>query len=312
MDLKGRSCLKLRDFTQEEILYLVDLAIELKGKRKQGIKGESLKGKNIALIFEKPSTRTRCAFTIGAQDEGGIATYLAGSELQLGEKESIEDTARVLGRMFDGIEFRGFDHEFVEALAEYSGVPVWNGLTDQWHPTQFLATLMTMKEHFGYVKGLKLVYLGDGRNNVANSLLVGCSKVGVDIAIAAPKKLQPGKELIATCEKLAEEAGSTVTVSDSLDVVEGADILYTDVWYSMGEEKKEQERIRLAVPYQVNTELMKRTGKETTIFSHCLPANKGKEVTEEVFESEASKVFDEAENRLHTIKAIMAATLGDR
>ena len=289
MDLKGRSFLKLLDFTQEEILYLVDLAIELKGKRKQGIKGESLKGKNIALIFEKPSTRTRCAFTIGAQDEGGIATYLAGSELQLGEKESIEDTARVLGRMFDGIEFRGFDHEFVEALAEYSGVPVWNGLTDQWHPTQFLATLMTMKEHFGYVKGLKLVYLGDGRNNVANSLLVGCSKVGVDIAIAAPKKLQPGK-----------------------DVVEGADILYTDVWYSMGEEKKEQERIRLAVPYQVNTELMKRTGKETTIFSHCLPANKGKEVTEEVFESEASKVFDEAENRLHTIKAIMAATLGDR
>ena len=312
MDLKGRSFLKLLDFTQEEILYLVDLAIELKGKRKQGIKGESLKGKNIALIFEKPSTRTRCAFTIGAQDEGGIATYLAGSELQLGEKESIEDTARVLGRMFDGIEFRGFDHEFVEALAEYSGVPVWNGLTDQWHPTQFLATLMTMKEHFGYVKGLKLVYLGDGRNNVANSLLVGCSKVGVDIAIAAPKKLQTGKELIATCEKLAEEAGSTVTVSDSLDVVEGADILYTDVWYSMGEEKKEQERIRLAVPYQVNTELMKRTGKETTIFSHCLPANKGKEVTEEVFESEASKVFDEAENRLHTIKAIMAATLGDR
>ena len=312
MDLKGRSFLKLLDFTQEEILYLVDLAIELKEKRKQGIKGESLKGKNIALIFEKPSTRTRCAFTIGAQDEGGIATYLAGSELQLGEKESIEDTARVLGRMFDGIEFRGFDHEFVEALAEYSGVPVWNGLTDQWHPTQLLATLMTMKEHFGYLKGLKLVYLGDGRNNVANSLLVGCSKVGVDIAIAAPKKLWPEKELIRTCEELAKEAGSTVTISDSLDVVEGADILYTDVWYSMGEEKKEQERIRLAVPYQVNTELMKRTGKPTTIFSHCLPANKGKEVTEEVFESEASKVFDEAENRLHTIKAIMVATLGDR
>ncbi len=312
MDLKGRSFLKLLDFTQEEILYLVDLAIELKEKRKQGIKGESLKGKNIALIFEKPSTRTRCAFTIGAQDEGGIATYLAGSELQLGEKESIEDTARVLGRMFDGIEFRGFDHDFVEALAEYSGVPVWNGLTDQWHPTQLLATLMTMKEHFGYLKGLKLVYLGDGRNNVANSLLVGCAKVGVDIAIAAPKKLWPGKELTQTCEEIAKEAGSTVTVSDSLDVVEGADILYTDVWYSMGEEKKEQERIRLAVPYQVNADLMKRTGKSTTIFSHCLPANKGKEVTEEVFESEASKVFDEAENRLHTIKAIMVATLGDR
>ncbi|MCI9271290.1 MAG: ornithine carbamoyltransferase [Dorea sp.] len=312
MDLKGRSFLKLLDFTQEEILYLVDLAIELKEKRKQGIKGESLKGKNIALIFEKPSTRTRCAFTIGAQDEGGIATYLAGSELQLGEKESIEDTARVLGRMFDGIEFRGFDHDFVEALAEYSGVPVWNGLTDQWHPTQLLATLMTMKEHFGCLKGLKLVYLGDGRNNVANSLLVGCAKVGVDIAISAPKKLWPEKELAEICEELAKESGSTVTVSDSLDVVEGADVLYTDVWYSMGEEKKEQERIRLAVPYQVNAELMKRTGKPGTIFSHCLPANKGKEVTEEVFESEASKVFDEAENRLHTIKAIMVATLGDR
>lgn len=312
MDLKGRSFLKLLDFTQEEILYLVDLAIELKEKRKQGIKGESLKGKNIALIFEKPSTRTRCAFTIGAQDEGGIATYLAGSELQLGEKESIEDTARVLGRMFDGIEFRGFDHDFVEALAEYSGVPVWNGLTDQWHPTQLLATLMTMKEHFGCLKGLKLVYLGDGRNNVANSLLVGCAKVGVDIAISAPKKLWPEKELTEICEGLAKESGSTVTVSDSLDVVEGADVLYTDVWYSMGEEKKEQERIRLAVPYQVNAELMKRTGKPGTIFSHCLPANKGKEVTEEVFESEASKVFDEAENRLRTIKAIMVATLGDR
>ncbi len=206
MDLKGRSFLKLLDFTQEEILYLVDLAIELKEKRKQGIKGESLKGKNIALIFEKPSTRTRCAFTIGAQDEGGIATYLAGSELQLGEKESIEDTARVLGRMFDGIEFRGFDHDFVEALAEYSGVPVWNGLTDQWHPTQLLATLMTMKEHFGCLKGLKLVYLGDGRNNVANSLLVGCAKVGVDIAISAPKKLWPGKELTEICEELAKES----------------------------------------------------------------------------------------------------------
>lgn len=312
MDLKGRSFLKLLDFTPEEILYLVDLAIDLKEKRKKGIKGDSLKGKNVALIFEKPSTRTRCAFTIGAQDEGATATYLAGSELQLGEKESIEDTARVLGRMFDGIEFRGFDHESVEALAQYSGVPVWNGLTDQWHPTQFLATLMTIKENFGKVKGLKLVYLGDGRNNVANSLLVGCSKVGIDIAISAPKKLWPDRELVEICEGLAKDAGSTVTISDSLDVVEGADILYTDVWFSMGEEKKEQERVKLAIPYQVNAELMKRTGKSTTIFSHCLPANKGKEVTEEVFESEASKVFDEAENRLHTIKAIMVATLGEQ
>ena len=311
MNMKGRSFLKLLDLTPEEIMYLVDLAQELKEKRKQGIRGNSLAGKNIALIFEKPSTRTRCAFTVGAQEEGAMATYLAGSELQLGEKESIEDTARVLGRMFDGIEFRGFDHEYVEALAEYSGVPVWNGLTDEWHPTQVLATFLTLKEHFGYVKGLKLVYLGDGRNNVANSLLVGCAKVGVDIAISAPKKLWPKKELVETCEALAKEAGSTVTISDSLDVVEGADILYTDVWYSMGEEKKQVERIKLSAPYQVNAALMKRTGKDTTIFSHCLPANKEKEVTTEVFEGEASKVFDEAENRLHTIKAIMVATLGE-
>lgn len=311
MDLKGRSFLKLLDFTPEEILYLVDLAQELKEKRKKGIRGNSLKDKNIALIFEKPSTRTRCSFTIGAQEEGGLATYLAGSELQLGEKESIEDTARVLGRMFDGIEYRGFDHSYVEELAKYSGVPVWNGLTDQWHPTQPLATLLTLKENFGYLKGLKVVYLGDGRNNVANSLMVACSKIGIDIAISAPKQLWPEQWLVETCEELAKAAGSTVTISDQLDVVEGADMLYTDVWYSMGEERKEQERIRLAVPYQINSELMARTGKDTTIFSHCLPANKGKEVTEEVFESDASKVFDEAENRLHTIKAIMVATLGE-
>lgn len=311
MNLKGRSFLKLKDFTPEEILYLVDLAYDLKQKRKQGIKGESLKGKNIALIFEKPSTRTRCAFTIGAQDEGGIATYLAGSELQLGEKESIEDTARVLGRMFDGIEFRGFDHEFVEALAEYSGVPVWNGLTDQWHPTQFLATLLTIKENFDDIKGLKVVYLGDGRNNVANSLMVGCAKVGINIVVSAPKRLWPDKDLVAECKEFAAAAGSTVEITDSVDAVEGADVIYTDVWYSMGEEKKAQERIKLAMPYQVNAALMKKTGKDTTIFTHCLPANKGKEVTEEVFESPASKVFDEAENRLHTIKAVMVATLGE-
>ena len=311
MDLKGRSFLKLLDFTPEEILYLVDLAQDLKEKRKKGIRGNSLKDKNIALIFEKPSTRTRCSFTVGAQEEGGLATYLAGSELQLGEKESIEDTARVLGRMFDGIEYRGFDHSYVEELAKFSGVPVWNGLTDQWHPTQPLATFLTLKEHFGHLKGLKVVYLGDGRNNVANSLMVACAKVGIDIAISAPKQLWPEEWLVETCEKIAKEAGSTVTVSDKLDVVEGADMLYTDVWYSMGEERQEQERIRIAVPYQINSELMARTGKDTTIFSHCLPANKGKEVTEEVFESDASKVFDEAENRLHTIKAVMVATLGE-
>lgn len=311
MNLKGRNFLKLLDFKPEEILYLIDLAYDLKQNRKKGIRGNSLAGKNIALIFEKPSTRTRCAFTVGAQEEGGIATYLAGSELQLGEKESIEDTARVLGRMFDGIEFRGFDHEYVEALAEFSGVPVWNGLTDDWHPTQFLATMLTLKEHFGYLKGLKLVYLGDGRNNVANSLLVGCAKIGVDISISSPKKLWPRADIVEICKEIAKESGSKVEISDSLDVVEGADVLYTDVWYSMGEEKKQVERIKLCAPYQVNTELMKRTGKDTTIFTHCLPANKGKEVTEEVFESEASKVFDEAENRLHTIKAIMVATLGE-
>lgn len=310
MNLKGRSFLKLKDFTPEEILYLVDLAEELKEKRKQGIKGNSLQGKNIALIFEKPSTRTRCAFTIGAQDEGGIATYLAGSELQLGEKESIEDTARVLGRMFDGIEFRGYEHEFVEALAEHSGLPVWNGLTDEWHPTQCLAMLLTLKERFGHLKGLKVVYLGDGRNNVANSLIMGCTKVGIHVAVAAPKRLWPKAELIEECKEYANAAGSTLEVTDELDVVVGADMLYTDVWFSMGEEKKEQERTKLALPYQVNAELMKKTGKAATLFSHCLPANKGKEVTEDVFESDASVVFDEAENRLHTIKAIMVATLG--
>ena len=311
MNLKGKSFLKLRDYTAEEILYLVDLAEELKEKRKKGIKGNSLQGKNIALIFEKPSTRTRCAFTIAAQDEGGVATYLAGSELQLGEKESIEDTARVLGRMFDGIEFRGFEHEFVESLAEFSGLPVWNGLTDEWHPTQCLAMLLTLKENFGYLKGLKVVYLGDGRNNVANSLIMGCTKVGINVAVSAPKRLWPRAELIEECKEYAKAAGSTLEVTDSLEVVEGADMLYTDVWFSMGEEKKEQERTKLALPYQVNAELMKKTGKEKTLFSHCLPANKGKEVTEDVFESDASVVFDEAENRLHTIKAIMVATLGE-
>ena len=310
MNLKGRSFITLKDYTPEEILYLLDLAADLKEKKKQGITGESLKGKNIALIFEKPSTRTRCAFTVGAADEGGIPTYLSGNEIQLGHKESIEDTARVLGRMFDGIEFRGFKQEHVEALAKYSGVPVWNGLTDEYHPTQILADLLTMREHFGYLKGLKFVYLGDGRNNMANSLMIGCAKMGVDFVIIAPESLWPKEELIGLCEEYAEASGATITVTDDTEAVSGADVLYTDVWASMGEEDKAAERIRLLAPYQVNTELMKKTGKEGTIFMHCLPAVKGKEVTEEVFESEASVVFDEAENRLHTIKAVMAATLG--
>ena len=311
MNLKGRSFLTLKDFTPEEILYLLDLAADLKAKKKQGITGNSLKGKNIALIFEKPSTRTRCAFTVGAADEGGNPTYLAGNEIQLGHKESIEDTARVLGRMFDGIEFRGFKQEHVEALARYSGVPVWNGLTDEYHPTQILADLLTMREHFGYLKGLKFVYLGDGRNNMANSLMIGCSKVGVDFAIVAPEALWPTKELIALCQGYAKESGSSITVTDDVNGVEGADVLYTDVWASMGEEDKAAERIAMLKPYQINQELMERAGKDTTIFMHCLPAVKGNEVTEDVFESKASVVFDEAENRLHTIKAVMVATLGE-
>ena len=311
MNLKGRSFLTLKDFTPEEILSLLDLADELKAKKKRGIKGKALAGKNIGLIFEKPSTRTRCAFTVATTDEGGIPTYLSGSEIQLGHKESIEDTARVLGRMFDGLEFRGFEHEYAVILAETSGVPVWNGLTDDYHPTQALATLMTVREHFGSLKGRKIVYLGDGRNNVANSLLIGCAKVGVDIVICGPEDLWPKDKLVRRCKEYAKESGSKVQITDDLKAVKGADVLYTDVWISMGEEKKEQERERISKPYQVNADLMKMTGKPDTIFLHCLPAVKGKEVTEEVFESKASLVFEEAENRLHTIKAIMVATLGE-
>lgn len=311
MNLKGRNFLTLKDFTAEEIMYLVDLAADLKEKKKNGITGNSLKGKNIALIFEKPSTRTRCAFTVGAQDEGGIPTYLSQHDIQLGYKESVKDTARVLGRMFDGIEFRGFKHEHVEQLAEYSGVPVWNGLTDEYHPTQILADLLTMKEHFGYVKGLNFVYLGDGRNNMANSLMIGCAKVGVNFAIIAPKELWPEDGLVELCKGYGDESGATVTITDSVDAVEGADVLYTDVWCSMGEEDKTVERIALLHPYQINQQLMDKTGKEGTIFMHCLPAVKGNEVTEDVFEKFADVVFDEAENRLHTIKAVMVATLGE-
>lgn len=312
MNLKGRHFLTLKDFTPDEIIYLVDLAAELKEKKKKGIMGNSLKGKNIALIFEKPSTRTRCAFTVGAVDEGGIPTYLAGNELQLGHKESIQDTARVLGRMFNGIEFRGFQHEHVEALAKYSGVPVWNGLTDLYHPTQILADLLTMKEQFGYVKGLKFVYLGDGRNNMANSLMIGCAKVGVDFVIIAPKSLWPIPALIEECKEYANISGSSVIVSEDVNEVDGADVLYTDVWCSMGEEEKAAERVALLQPYQINEDLMKRTNNEKAIFMHCLPAVKGNEVTEDVFESKGSVVFDQAENRLHTIKAVMVATLGDK
>lgn len=311
VNLKGRNFLTLKDYTADEILYLLDLAAELKEKKKKGIRGESLKDKNIALIFEKPSTRTRCAFTVGARDEQGMPTYLSGHEIQLGDKESIADTARVLGRMFDGIEFRGFEHDYIEELAEYSGVPVWNGLTDDYHPTQCLAMLLTLKEHFGYLKGLKIAYLGDGRNNTVNSLVIGSIKVGIDVTIVGPKALWSKPELVELVEEYSKESGAKLTLTEDLDGVVGADVIYTDVWFSMGEEKKEQERERLCKKYQVNKALMERTGKPGTIFSHCLPAVKEKEVTEEVFESEASVVFDEAENRLHTIKAIMVATLGN-
>lgn len=311
MNLKGRSFLTLKDYSKEEITYLLELAADLKAKKKQGITGNSLKGKNIALIFEKPSTRTRCSFTIGCIDEGGHPEYLGKDDIQLGHKESVEDTARVLGRMFDGIEFRGFKQENVEKLAKYSGVPVWNGLTDEYHPTQILADFLTLKEQFGKLEGLKFVYVGDGRNNMANSLMIGCTKMGIHFTILAPEVLWPTKELVNLCQEYAKESGATITISDKLDVVKDADAIYTDVWCSMGEEEKAAERITLLKPYQVNKELFEKTGKDSTIFLHCLPAVKGKEVTEELFEQFADIVFDEAENRMHTIKAVMVATLGE-
>lgn len=311
MNLKGRNFLTLKDFTPEEIMYFIDLAAELKAKKKKGILGNSLKGKNIALIFEKPSTRTRCAFTVACNDEGGFPEYLGKNDIQLGHKESVEDTARVLGRMFDGIEFRGFKHSTVEKLAEYSGVPVWNGLTDDYHPTQILADFLTVKEHFGYLEGIHFVYLGDGRNNMANSLMIGSGKLGLHFTIVAPKELWPQEDLVELTKGYAKESGGSITITDSLDGVKDADVLYTDVWASMGEEDKAAERIAMLKDYQINTELMNRTGKDTTVFMHCLPAVKGNEVTEEVFESSKSLVFDEAENRMHTIKAVMVATLGE-
>lgn len=312
MNLKGRSFLTLKDFTAEEILYLVELAADLKAKKKQGITGNSLKGKNVALIFEKPSTRTRCAFTIGCIDEGGHPEYLGREDIQLGHKESVEDTARVLGRMFDGIEFRGFKQDTVEKLAKYSGVPVWNGLTDEYHPTQILADFLTMKEQFGELVGRKLVFVGDGRNNMANSLMIGCTKVGVNFTILAPKELWPEESLVETCREYAKEAGSEVVITDALEAVDGADVLYTDVWCSMGEEDKAAERVALLKPYQVNHALLEKTNNEKCILLHCLPAVKGNEVTEELFNQFTDVVFDEAENRMHTIKAVMVATLGNQ
>src|SRR5574344_853358 len=331
MDLKGRHLLKLLDFTPEEILYLVDHADELKAKKKQGIPTLNHPGKNIALIFEKNSTRTRCSFEVAAHDLGMHTTYLDPSASQIGKKESIADTARVLGRMFDGIEYRGYGQEIVDMLAGYSGVPVWNGLTNEFHPTQILADFLTMSEHVDKpLNKVTYAYLGDARYNMGNSLMVGGAKMGMDVRIVAPKALQPDAALVATCKEIAKETGATVTVTDDVAAgVKGCDFLYTDVWVSMGEPAEVwAERIKLLKPYQINAQTMKATGNPKCKFMHCLPAyhnletqvgrdvNKqfgldGVEVTEEVFESEASIVFDEAENRMHTIKAVMVATLGD-
>jgi len=311
-NLKGRSLLTLKDFTPEEINFLIDLSSTLKQNKRMGIFGENLKHKNIALIFEKPSTRTRCAFVTATIDEGGHPEYLSINDIQLGKKESIEDTARVLGRMFDGIQFRGFKQDTVEKLAKFSKVPVWNGLTDKFHPTQVLADLLTIKENFGILKGIKFVYCGDARNNMGNSLLIGCAKMGIHFRVAAPKELWPDESLVKYAKEVAKETGATIEFSENAkEIVKGADVLYTDVWVSMGEEGKPgiQERIDSLRPYQINMELIMATGNENCIFMHCLPAVHEKEVTHEVFESRYSKVFDEAENRVHTIKAVMVATI---
>ena len=302
VNLKGRSFLTLKDYSAEEIEYLIELAIDLKKKKKAGIFEKHLLNKNVALIFEKPSTRTRCSFTIGAVDEGAHPEYLSKNDIQLGYKETVEDTARVLGRMFDGIEFRGFSQETVEKLAKFSGVPVWNGLTDEDHPTQVLADFMTMKEKFGHIKGLNFVYCGDGRNNMSNALMIGCAKVGVNYTVASPESLFPDKDLVELCRTYAKESGAVITITDNIDeAVKGADVIYTDVWVSMGEEAKTQERLAILRPYQVNEKLMAESGKSSTIFMHCLPAVRGNEVTNEVIEGPQSVVFDEAENRMHTI-----------
>ena len=329
MDLKGRSFLTLKDFTPEEILYLIDLAADLKEKKKNGVPIDYYKGKNIALIFEKNSTRTRCAFEVAAHDMGMGCTYLGQTGSQIGKKESIEDTARVLGRMFDGIEYRGYGQALVEDLAKYSGVPVWNGLTNEYHPTQMLADMLTIRENFGTLKGLKLVYMGDARYNMGNSLMVACSKLGMHFVACTTKEYFPNEELVETCKAYAAESGATITLTE--DVKEGtkdADIIYTDVWVSMGEpDEVWEKRIQALSPYKVTKEVMENAG-EKAIFLHCLPAfhdlktTIGKEigerfgitemeVTDEGFESAQSKVFDEAENRMHTIKAVMVATLGE-
>lgn len=327
MDLKGRDFLKLLDFTPEEMEYLLDLAAELKDKKKKGIPVDTLRGKNVALIFEKTSTRTRCSFETAAHDLGMGTTYLEPTGSQIGKKESIADTARVLDRMYEGIEYRGFGQEIVEELAKHAKVPVWNGLTNEFHPTQILADLLTIREHFGTLK-VKVVYMGDARYNMGNSWMVGCAKMGMDFTACAPKKYWPDEKLVAQCQKIAEKTGAVIRLEEDVEkATKGADVIYTDVWVSMGEpDEVWTERIKDLFPYQVNQKVMENAG-EQAIFMHCLPAfhdrntKIGKEisekfgidameVTDEVFESKQSVVFDEAENRMHTIKAVMAATLG--
>jgi ornithine carbamoyltransferase len=332
IDLHDRHFLKLLDFKQEEINYLLDLSFDLKKKRKEHNEIPYLKGKNIALIFEKASTRTRCAFEVAALDQGAHVTYLGPTGSQIGHKESMRDTARVLGRMYDGIEYRGYGQDIVEELAQYAGVPVWNGLTNEFHPTQVLADLMTMLEHSGKpLDKISFCYLGDARNNMGNSLMAGAARMGMDFRAAAPGACQPAGDLIAVCTDIAKETGGAVTITEDVEeAVKGVDFLYTDVWVSMGEDKSVwEERIRILKPYQVNNEVCRLSGNPDVKFLHCLPSfhNRktvlgeeifqkygldGMEVTDEVFESERSIVFDEAENRLHTIKAVMVATLGSR
>jgi ornithine carbamoyltransferase len=330
-NLRNRSFLKLLDFTPKEIDFLLDLSFDLKAAKYAGYEQQKMKGRNIALIFEKASTRTRCAFETAAYDQGAHVTYLGPSGSQIGQKESMKDTARVLGRLYDGIEYRGYAQSTVEELARYSGVPVWNGLTNEFHPTQILADFMTMIEHFsGSLNEISFCYLGDARNNMGNSLMVGASKMGMDFRVAAPRSLFPTDELVKTCREIGSKTGGRITLSEEVgEAVKGCDFLYTDVWVSMGEpENVWEERIRLLRPYQINASVIEKTGNPGVKFMHCLPAfhNRetvvgeqifqrygldGMEVTEEVFESENSIVFDEAENRLHTIKAVMVATLGD-
>lgn len=328
VSLKGRHFLTLKDFSAEEIRYLLDLSTDLKKKKRSGITGDLLAGKNIVLLFEKPSTRTRCAFETAAYDEGGHVTFLTNS--QMGKKESIEDTAKVLGRFYDGIEFRGYSQETVELLAQFAGIPVWNGLTDSYHPTQVLADFMAAEEHVAKpLSQMKFVFVGDGRNNVATSLMIGAAKMGMDFTIVAPKELYTDKSVIAAAQEYADYSGSRLTVTDDIDAgVRGADVIYTDVWVSMGEGDQFEQRIGLLKPYQVTMEMLEKTGNPEVIFEHCLPAFhdletevardvqkrfglREMEVTDEVFRSRHSVVFDEAENRVHTIKAVMAATIGN-